>query len=347
MPTKKSLLLPLIILIIVAAVFIFIVFRLTSNQSAPDSGAATDVKTILTLSSPPSVVGISSGSNLVVSLSLQNSTGINVSEIVLTYDPDVLEATTISEKTDILALNKTMDNTNGRLTVDIALSGAGDFPEDTDLVDFTFRVKNASVNNTVIETDDDSTFGIPNQIQPSNLGSLSLTFIPTSCGDGVVQTPNDDGENEQCDEGSNNGIACTPNAGSSCQYCALDCTFETVVSDPNTPPTTVTCYRCTTGLTDGNACESFTATDFCPSNSSSVANACATAVGGSCPVSTGGNVNPPPQNPPSSNSNNGGTGSNGGVTTLPDTAIVNNSTDILLGFLFILLGITTYKYLKR
>jgi len=49
--------------------------------------------------------------------------------------------------------------------------------------------------------------------------------------------------------------------------------------DPITP---VTCYRCTDSLTDGNTCESFVASNICPSGSSTDPNGCAAAVGGYC-----------------------------------------------------------------
>lgn len=50
-------------------------------------------------------------------------------------------------------------------------------------------------------------------------------------------------------------------------------------------PVRTTCYRCTTGLDDGNACESFTISDpTCPASSSATINACATAIGGACPT---------------------------------------------------------------
>ncbi|MGB0757082.1 MAG: SdrD B-like domain-containing protein [Patescibacteria group bacterium] len=51
----------------------------------------------------------------------------------------------------------------------------------------------------------------------------------TYCGDGFVQMPNDNGEMEQCDDGVNNGIACTPDYGSSCSYCSVTC--EPIVVD--------------------------------------------------------------------------------------------------------------------
>jgi len=52
--------------------------------------------------------------------------------------------------------------------------------------------------------------------------------VQTYCGDGTIQTPNDDGFTEECDTGSQNGVACNPFYGDSCQYCSATCELTTV-----------------------------------------------------------------------------------------------------------------------
>src|SRR3989344_8008450 len=53
------------------------------------------------------------------------------------------------------------------------------------------------------------------------------------CGDGIEQTPNDDGVNEYCDEGSNNGgvslTTCMENSpyNGVGNYCGADCKWYT------------------------------------------------------------------------------------------------------------------------
>lgn len=42
------------------------------------------------------------------------------------------------------------------------------------------------------------------------------------CGDGTVDA------GEQCDNGANNGVACTANYGATCEYCTAECTLTTV-----------------------------------------------------------------------------------------------------------------------
>ena len=44
------------------------------------------------------------------------------------------------------------------------------------------------------------------------------------CGDGIINIPN-----EECDEGNENGVVCTPSYGSSCNYCSGTCESITVV----------------------------------------------------------------------------------------------------------------------
>ncbi|MBT4942139.1 MAG: VWA domain-containing protein, partial [Candidatus Magasanikbacteria bacterium] len=55
--------------------------------------------------------------------------------------------------------------------------------------------------------------------------------INGTCGDGVVQNPNNNGEEEVCDLGDQNGIACDPEYGESCTYCSHDCR-ENLTVDP-------------------------------------------------------------------------------------------------------------------
>jgi len=86
------------------------------------------------------------------------------------------------------------------------------------------------------------------------------------------------------------------------------------VCPTSSPPPSTTCYRCTTRLDDGNACESFTVTGECPTNSSTQSS-CWLAVGGMCP-----------QNLPKTNLSS--------QTLFP----------VLFGLLFLFFGMITYKY---
>ncbi len=47
------------------------------------------------------------------------------------------------------------------------------------------------------------------------------------CGDGIVQKPNGDGFNEQCDLGEQNGQECKPEYNSTCTYCSDNCVLVT------------------------------------------------------------------------------------------------------------------------
>jgi len=98
----------------------------------------------------------------------------------------------------------------------------------------------------------------------------------------------------------------------------------------------ITCYKCTPIQTSGSQCDSFSATgSSCPSGSSTDPNGCAAlARSGSCPVQQPIQQEPVPQQPVALISK-----------PLPSTAIVSDKADpILLGILFILIGILTFKY---
>lgn len=67
--------------------------------------------------------------------------------------------------------------------------------------------------------------GLLNSCETPGLNDCGVSG--TYCGDGIVQTPNDSGVNEGCDEGAANGQVCTPAYGGSCQYCSNSCTWVT------------------------------------------------------------------------------------------------------------------------
>ncbi len=73
------------------------------------------------------------------------------------------------------------------------------------------------------------------------LGSLGVSNLRTCnyCGDGITMSPNDDGVNEQCDNGANNGVTCTPDCESSCTYCSANCALVTVNGDTCRPDPSV------------------------------------------------------------------------------------------------------------
>lgn len=61
----------------------------------------------------------------------------------------------------------------------------------------------------------------------------------TYCGDGVRQQPNADGQNEQCDFGSENtDTACDPDTGASCSICTTSCQLETFTDNGPEPVAT-------------------------------------------------------------------------------------------------------------
>lgn len=65
--------------------------------------------------------------------------------------------------------------------------------------------------------------GIENAYTKAGCGELVCGF----CGDGIAQPE----LGEQCDDGANNGIPCTPQYGSSCVYCSVSCTDVVLQGD--------------------------------------------------------------------------------------------------------------------
>jgi len=224
MRLKRSVLLVFILLFVL--VNLAIAYTIYQRSLAPESSSAsTNAKLSLSLASPATVAGITNGSIVTVDLIAQNTQGAGVAELVMNYDPDILTWVATLEGENILALNKTNTISTGKLTVDLANGGPGDLPANIPLVTFMFTVKDSSVLKTTFSVSNASSFGYPNIISPTDgYGSTALIFNPTICGDGLVQTPNDSGLTEICDNGSQNGVVCLATYGNTCQHCNATCT---------------------------------------------------------------------------------------------------------------------------
>jgi len=228
--TKRSLLFLLVIaFLIINSIIVYVIYK--NNTLAPaDSSADTASRIVLTKTVPSDLTTAAVGSSVTVSLSIDNTEDIGVSEIVLTYDSNALTAVAILDQEVVLSLNKSI-TTPGRITIDIANAGAGNFPANTALVNFLFSIKTKSTST--ISVSSESTLGYPNKLTAAGRGSLPLVFQTvvndptTSCGDGVIQTPNSAGVTEQCDNGGTNGTVCNPSYGGNCQYCSSQCTLIT------------------------------------------------------------------------------------------------------------------------
>jgi cysteine-rich repeat protein len=207
----------------------------------------------LTKTAPAGAV-TTTGTDISVSLTAQNTQNISVGEIVVEFDQAVLEGKAIVESSSIIALNKSINNTTGKITVDISLSGPGSFTADSNLVNFIFTAKTLAQSSTTVKIGTTSTFGIPNKIATDGFGTLSIPIqLPTavcgnskiesneqcddgnlvnndgcssicrtetaatSCGDGTVQKPNSAGVIEICDDGNtSNADSCSNNCLNSC-----------------------------------------------------------------------------------------------------------------------------------
>jgi len=92
---------------------------------------------------------------------------------------------------------------------------------------------------------------------------------------------------DTCEEFLHNGVTCPPGSTSLKDDCKSvfggSCPTIQTTSSP-TSKNTLTCYKCTSFLYDGNACESFEVTSSsCPAGSTIIENQCAISAGGNCP----------------------------------------------------------------
>lgn len=88
---------------------------------------------------------VKQGDSVSVSFQINSGEGsaltANVAEMFVEFDKNLLEAKSMVESNDILALQKNIDNNASMMSVDIAKSGTGSFGVDTTLVTFNFTVK--------------------------------------------------------------------------------------------------------------------------------------------------------------------------------------------------------------
>lgn len=113
----------------------------------------------------------------------------------------------------------------------------------------TCSIDNSTIENTTSENSSDNST-TQNQTQPT-----------TWCGDAIVQTPNSDGVNEECDDGTANGQACTASYGNSCTYCSSECQTATIHGASCGDGTCNGQENCTTCATDCGVCPEENTTD--------------------------------------------------------------------------------------
>ncbi|MCA9487529.1 MAG: hypothetical protein KC516_01055 [Nanoarchaeota archaeon] len=70
------------------------------------------------------------------------------------------------------------------------------------------------------------------KVNPNNQANLGTE---ADCGNGIIES------GEECDDGDSNGNLCSPQYGSSCDYCSNSCTIETIQGD-----------YCGDGIVNGN-----------------------------------------------------------------------------------------------
>jgi len=86
----------------------------------------------------------------------------SVSEISISFDPQVLRGNSIVVLDDTLKLLDKIDNSNGKMSLDVAHIGPRGFEGKRALAIFTFKVVNDSQTSTQVTIDSSLTFGVPN-----------------------------------------------------------------------------------------------------------------------------------------------------------------------------------------
>lgn len=170
------------LIVVVVSINFLIIYLIASKNIAlapSDSAAGVESKLKLSLVSNITPSNLQIGEQFTVATTVENPVNTNIAELVLTYDPAILSAEEIVEDSDVLALNKEINNTTGLITVDIAHAGEGVFPENTTLLLFRFTLISKLKSSTKVALAEGTTLGIPNRLEAKNFDTLTLTFDST------------------------------------------------------------------------------------------------------------------------------------------------------------------------
>lgn len=120
----------------------------------------------LKLLEPKSTSTMQIGQTLKVGLEAgetKSGPGPTTAEVVIDYNPQILELKQIMPTAEALSLNNKIDNSSGRGTIDLATTSQQGFTPLTNLVELEFIVKKVDTK-TKIKLAKESTYGSPNQL---------------------------------------------------------------------------------------------------------------------------------------------------------------------------------------
>lgn len=159
-----------------------LVLNFLQRFTAPDdSSAGANSKLILTRITPANA-DLLPGDSLSIAVSADDTADATVAEVVVTFDPTVLHIEGITESDSLLALNKTKDNLEGKLTIDIANTGGVDLEPNATLVVLKFVVQSEGIVATTIRIDPASTLGYPNLVTANGYGVLATPLLISKSG---------------------------------------------------------------------------------------------------------------------------------------------------------------------
>ncbi|MEP7103165.1 MAG: hypothetical protein ABI721_00450 [Candidatus Dojkabacteria bacterium] len=180
--SKQTLLKRIIIVVIVIAVFVTgaLLINYFANNTAPeDAQAGGFSKLDIALLRDREVDNVKKkGDTFTAYVFAINKDKQNAGEVRLTFDPTYWEVTNFTENSELLVLDKSIDNATGKLSLDVALPGPDDIPTQGTIATAVFTLKtDVPPASTRLTIDSTSTLGFPNQLKSANaFGSLTVNF---------------------------------------------------------------------------------------------------------------------------------------------------------------------------
>lgn len=174
---RKKVVLFVLFMFLLVATLTYLSARIREGLPPDDTGAAGNAKLLLTRTAPAIDTNLIVGSNFTVAVIPDLTTGANVAELVVQFDPAAVRLDQIVKETGYLYLNENINNTTGIATIDVAKGSAGDFVANASLARFTFAVKTLTGGSTTIRLVNGTTLGFPDLLSTtSGLGQLVINY---------------------------------------------------------------------------------------------------------------------------------------------------------------------------
>jgi hypothetical protein len=156
---------------------VVISFVYNQGNLAPSNSSASKITDeVLSMYSGSTTLGIQKGDRVFVSIVTAGSYEADVSELFIGFDPKIFQGSSIYESSNVLALDKNIDNVSGKISVTLNNAGPGKFLTDSTLITLEFILLDDNVTSTKVRLLSESTFGAPNVLSVKTLPELSIYF---------------------------------------------------------------------------------------------------------------------------------------------------------------------------